>query len=493
MGTPMGWTFQGGLGGTTNGRTLGFGTDQVLQIEMVLPNGSHVKFGPTKWEDASADGYKYPKTTKVTGVCNENPFAESESDYFWAPCANGVNFNDLWYAIRGGGGGTWGVVLSMHLQLHKYQGVFRPVIFDWALSSAQEACKATNTEEADCKAHIAEIRSVLAGFYVDFWFDPTEVTGLSSDFSKSCSAPTNVNADCFGGRTNEIVSAWKTRLMEKVPNLIDGGVPEEMIKSSKGAAYEFGDDTDFSLPDKFEKGHRHYGKFNDNQAPGIEPVNSKPNPIIPRTVLLKNKAYWVEFVSLIAASPHGGFFQVPFYLAHADKTDDQMSSLSTPHRKGAVMVFDHLNAVSELASKYRSEKWFSLIFEGMDFNGDFPGVFGSNHIVPNTLGPIKTDWTKPCPLEWSNEKGEEECIPQQEAVWGTKTLRRLEQIKANIDPLNLFTSALLLFTGKKYRLKRASESISGILSLLDKKKKEEKKRRRSPPFHFLRYILVYLH
>ena len=179
----------------------------------------------------------------------------------------------------------------MHLQLHKYQGVFRPVIFEWTLSSAQEACKATNTEEADCKAHIAEIRSVLAGFYVDFWFDPTEVTGLSSDISKSCGAPGDGVLLCFGGRTDEIVSAWKTRLMEKVPNLIDGGVPEEMIKSSKGAVYELGDERNFSLPDKFEKGNRHYGKFKDEPAPGTGPANRNPNPIIPRTVLLKNKAY----------------------------------------------------------------------------------------------------------------------------------------------------------------------------------------------------------
>jgi FAD/FMN-containing dehydrogenase len=38
-----GWTFSGGLSGTTAGRTFGFGVDQVLQLEMVLPNGQHVK------------------------------------------------------------------------------------------------------------------------------------------------------------------------------------------------------------------------------------------------------------------------------------------------------------------------------------------------------------------------------------------------------------------------------------------------------------------
>ena len=43
------------------------GVDQVLQVEMVLPNGYHVKFGPTEWEDASAEGFAYPRTKVVSG------------------------------------------------------------------------------------------------------------------------------------------------------------------------------------------------------------------------------------------------------------------------------------------------------------------------------------------------------------------------------------------------------------------------------------------
>ena len=144
------------------------------------------------------------------------------------------------------------------------------------------------------------------------------------------------------------------------------------------------------------------------------------------------------------------------------------------------MVFDvsaTLPAGSELASKYGSEKWFQLIFEGMDFNGDFPGVFGSNHIVPNTLGPIKTDWTKPCPWEWSNEKREEECIPQQEAVWGTKTLRRLEQIKANIDPLNLFKCfGCISAPASKHE---SSKAIKSKIKKSKQSKKEKKKIKKS--------------
>ena len=46
----QGWTMDGGLGATAAGRLLGFGVDQPLQYEMVLANGHHVRFGPTKWE-----------------------------------------------------------------------------------------------------------------------------------------------------------------------------------------------------------------------------------------------------------------------------------------------------------------------------------------------------------------------------------------------------------------------------------------------------------
>ena len=91
----------------------------VLQIEIVLPNGQHVRFGPTEWEEV--DGHDVPKTLSVSGVCNANP-SEPEENWTWDVCPEdfAINFDDLWLAVRGGGGGTWGVVLSVHLQLHEY-------------------------------------------------------------------------------------------------------------------------------------------------------------------------------------------------------------------------------------------------------------------------------------------------------------------------------------------------------------------------------------
>lgn len=56
--SPMGWSFLAGLGGTAVGRMFGFGADNILQIEAVLPNGWHVRFGPTSWE--AQEGYLFP-------------------------------------------------------------------------------------------------------------------------------------------------------------------------------------------------------------------------------------------------------------------------------------------------------------------------------------------------------------------------------------------------------------------------------------------------
>ena len=45
-------------------RVYGVGVDNVLELEMVLPSGQHVKFSPSKWEDAP--GFLYPKRPSWT-------------------------------------------------------------------------------------------------------------------------------------------------------------------------------------------------------------------------------------------------------------------------------------------------------------------------------------------------------------------------------------------------------------------------------------------
>ena len=172
--TPMGWTWQGGLSGTTGGRTYGFGVDQVLTIEAVLPTGHHVRFGPTAWEDQK--GYRYPRTTKVSGVCNGNPSEWDETKWNWVQCPDNLNFEDLWFAMLGGGGGTYGIVTSVYLQLQDY----RPLTRLWlSYGFFLQNC---SIPEEDFRMGLED---ELWGFHIDFYLNPT-VLGVTEEQSNEC-------------------------------------------------------------------------------------------------------------------------------------------------------------------------------------------------------------------------------------------------------------------------------------------------------------------
>lgn len=73
--------------------------------------------------------------------------------------------------------------------------------------------------------------------------------------------------------------------------------------------------------------------------------------------------------------------------------------------------------------------------------GAYPGGSEFNHYQAHFLGPLKTNWSEPCPeltTEVTREQREELCIPLMEYIFGTEGLARLESIKAAVDPTHLF-------------------------------------------------------
>ena len=94
-----GWLQGGGLS-TGLERHYGYGVDQILEIEMVLADGTHIKFGPTSWVNDT--DYIYHRTTKVDGYCNSN-LVDDETKWRWTKCSKPIPFSDLWFAVRGGG------------------------------------------------------------------------------------------------------------------------------------------------------------------------------------------------------------------------------------------------------------------------------------------------------------------------------------------------------------------------------------------------------
>ena len=69
---------------------------------------------------------------------------------------------------------------------------------------------------------------------------------------------------------------------------------------------------------------------------------------------------------------------------------------------------------------------------------NFPGITEFNHICSDSHGPLKSDMTKPCNLEYSEDKKDKLCYSMQESVWGIEGTKKLEKIKDAVDPDGLF-------------------------------------------------------
>ena len=378
----------------------GKGVDQVLQVEMVLPNGYHVKFGPTEWEDASAEGFAVPRTTVVSGVCRSNPDEQDEEKWMWGACPEGfdIDFGDLWFAVRGGGGGTWGVVTSMTLQLQGYLP-FTFVSFAHmpALGQFSEGCSTISPEFEVFKAKYLMAPSLL---------------NVTQERSLACGCPDSAGVlYCYG--EEDVMQAWANFL--ELNNFNSTDYATCIVKNavmSYPEAILMGDDTRFP------------GKARDSPPPA--PVGTSPGyakVLIPQSWIGESE----DNIDVLAKN-----FR-PYY-AYGVATysfSDQANSLPQSAREAATM----LGGLST-----GDEFWSDLFPEIYDISDktNFPAVFQSNHHGPSTHGPLKDDWTKACPLEWSFEERKEKCISAQEAIYGTELLRRLEAIKMKVDPDFMF-------------------------------------------------------
>merc|ERR1712228_813766 len=86
--------------------------------------------------------------------------------------------------------------------------------------------------------------------------------------------------------------------------------------------------------------------------------------------------------------------------------------------------------------------WSQSILDALNATGPmdgFPGFTEVNHQPGQFMGPLKSDWRKPCPLEFNAEQRRNQCMSVQETMWGTSNLKRLEDIKKKLDPKNLFS------------------------------------------------------
>jgi len=411
--SPLGWTFQGGLGGNTGGSRYGFGVDQVLHIEMVLPNSHHVRFGPTKWADASADGYTVPRTIDVSGLCRSNPEEQDEEKWVWDSCPDDfdIDFNDLWYAVRGGGGGTWGVVTSLYLQLHEYTS-----FETYAITPHP-----TVQQSPECEPLVPTLGPLFDDFK-SFYVILPSLLDVSEEHSNACGSPFGPFS-CYGD--DDVDQAWARFLvMNNVTDVPEGNCLLRLV-SPRGAKSLAG----WSLADgEFFKDiyPRLEGRVSSMPQPTFVPNYNGANVLVPSAWIEESEENLQTLLSMIGG-PYLAFGGV------ARTASDQANSLSSAHRDAAGMFY--FSTFDEI--DYFWSELFPKMFDISD-KSVFPPVFGGNHAGMLSSGPRKDDWTKACPPEWPLEERAEKCISVQEAVYGTTILKRLEAIKEAVDPNYMF-------------------------------------------------------
>ncbi|EJK52138.1 hypothetical protein THAOC_28624 [Thalassiosira oceanica] len=408
--SPQGWTWQGGLSGNTGGRTFGFGADQVLQIEMVIATGHHIKFGPTEWEEVDGGG-AFPKTTKVSGVCNvEGEWKECDDD-------DDIPFEDFWSDLTqipfcSG----WGVVLSVYLQLHDYLPM-EDIGIDNCPGLGFGALLSGSLDPI-LQAHANT-------FFFKFALDPTSLD-FSEEQGRACSAPGPFlplyGVSCYSdGIVQAVVEAWAVYMQEVLPPSRYNSTSIEEIKAClTSIQHEDYVSTLSTTPD---------GNPADSPPPAFSMSLGTVNALIPASWMLKNldNGGFADLLTTLNVGTYHSFGGVSSVIA-----DDQMNAVSDAHRGAGTMAFS-LTADDDFFANI-----FPLLYDTSD-KSNFPGFLGSNHANPLAQGPLKDDWTRACPQEWTAQQRQEKCISVQEAIYGTELLAKLEAIKEAVDPAGMFT------------------------------------------------------
>lgn len=113
---------------------------------------------------------------------------------------------------------------------------------------------------------------------------------------------------------------------------------------------------------------------------------------------------------------------------------DQMNAVPLTERRSGFSAASFGALPSDLQEKLLT----AFLNETISAGTEFPGISEFNHICTDSYGPLKSDFTKLCPTNFTTEEKDEKCFSMQESVWGVELTAKLESIKFAVDPENLF-------------------------------------------------------
>lgn len=234
---------------------------------------------------------------------------------------------------------------------------------------------------------------------------------VTKEMSNACgNSDDRIRIGCYG--EDDIMSAWSRLLDER--NISDATECfDRTAWNDFGEEITMGDDTRFP------------GKARDSPPPTYPPMGGAFT-LMPQSWLEEN---WDTFKEKYLTG--GEYYS---FGGAATTASDQANALSQAHRDAATTL--------SAALFPRDENFWTNVFPQMFSSSDktnFPPVVNSNHAAGvGDFGPLKEDWTKPCPDEDTLEMRNAKCISFQEFIYGTERLKRLEEIKLAVDPDFMF-------------------------------------------------------
>ena len=412
---------------------------------MILPDGQFVRFGPSTWIPAEGDQL-YPQTTSVEGYCISDDTIDlsDESTWSWVGCSDQYDFDDLWFAVRGGGGGSYGVITSIYYQLHDKPGNLQSV--DWT-KTFNSLVYDDSIPSEDKDTMIRE----LIGFVFNFLYNPDRV-GVSDNVSNSCSAPDANPLECYNGAGQAFVDAWNEYFgILKTANVISADMPSVgFAESSSYASTSISVSYNGRVKD-FTHGHVVWGAEN--------PL------VIPITVLQTKFDLFMDIYMKCLFDTLGGTVCLhpqaftPYFYGGGIQFASDGTDAYPPHRRNGAF---HTYVLREETRDQLKRLIWDVSADMETFsNGDFPGIYCHNHLFYST-SPKKSNWLEDCNGSTPDGSGtpltDDDCMSLQEAAFGSETLRRLEKIHSNIDPLRMFQTS----DGPGYAEGGADTSSAGI-------------------------------
>jgi len=245
------------------------------------------------------------------------------------------------------------------------------------------------------------------------WGEAPALPAITSAWKRSIAATNLAKAD---EELAQLVGNWTFLDMSSIGSPFKSypDVWKSILTSGMEGAYPEGVVPDYPLPMS-------------NGLPGKQ-IGSHCSIILPLALLQTNDEAEREMLRKILGTVSGqhttggnvaqlsdGMDAVPFTERNSGQSSMEIQPAIDLH--GESLLTDYLTAVYKYSEG------------GVD---GFPGFYEYNHICSDAQTTSKADWMKSCDPE------KEECFTIQETVWGSELYQKLQDIKSNIDPTNMF-------------------------------------------------------